>query len=338
MKKFTYLFVLLFIPFMVDAQVYLEEDFNAGFPATWTTIDNDGLTPNANVAFMTDAWVSFDDLDSAGVGDSVAISTSWYTPAGTSDDYMITPQLAIGAGSYLYYDVWAPDAGFPDGYELLISTTTPDIAGLTANPPLLSVPAAASVWTNISVDLAAAGYASQNVYLAWRNNSNDQYLLLVDNVLVQEGPKAMASFDAAISSIARPSEYTLLPLSELAGPLSHGGVLESLGSMSVTNAQLNVEVFENSTSIATASSTGVTIASGGTATVALPDFTPTGVAGTVYDFQYSVSITEVDEDPTNDDFAVSSITLTDTVLGRDDGSGENSLGYPNHSRIFGEFI
>ena len=36
------------------------------------------------------------------------------------------------------------------------------------------------------MDLAAAGYASQAVYLAFRNHSNDDYILLIDDVQVTE--------------------------------------------------------------------------------------------------------------------------------------------------------
>ncbi|MFK7785359.1 MAG: hypothetical protein AB8B56_09595, partial [Crocinitomicaceae bacterium] len=39
----------------------LNEDFQSGLPATFTIVDNDGLTPNAATAHFTDAWTLLPD-------------------------------------------------------------------------------------------------------------------------------------------------------------------------------------------------------------------------------------------------------------------------------------
>ncbi|MBN4062354.1 T9SS type A sorting domain-containing protein, partial [Bacteroidales bacterium AH-315-I05] len=70
-----------------------------------------------------------------------------------------------------------------------ISTTTPDIAGFNANAALLSITAENQTWTKRAVDLQAAGYSNQAVYIAFRNNSDDKFLLGIDNVSISEmGP------------------------------------------------------------------------------------------------------------------------------------------------------
>lgn len=340
MKKFTYLFVLLFLPFMADAQVFFE-DFNGGFPLGWKTIDNDGLTPAGAVSYVSNAWVVIEDTDTTGVGDSMAVSTSWYTPAGISDDYMITPILTLNASAVLTFDVRAPDAAFLDGYEVMVSTTTPDVAGFTANPPLKSVAAAPNAWAQDTVDLAAAGYMNQDVYLAIRNNSNDKFLLFVDNIKV-DGATAtivLPAFDARIIGVTRPSNYTILPEGEFASAsFDFGGVLENLGTDPVTNAQLNVEVYEDGTSVYSASSAGVSIAGGATSAATIPAYTPSGGPGTIYTFEYFVSIAETDDDTSNDTIIPSAVAVTDTLFARDDGVSDGGLGFTGGTGVFGNMF
>jgi hypothetical protein len=97
---------------------------------------------------------------------------------------MITPALALPADRGCVLDWWAmvSDSGFPDGYEVRISTTDATPAGALANPALLVVSQEEPDWTARSVSLA--DYAGRTVYLAFRNNSDDMYLLDVDDVRV----------------------------------------------------------------------------------------------------------------------------------------------------------
>ncbi len=168
-----------------DQGFALNEDFELGlFRPGWSLIDVDGQMPDANVAFVTDAFVVSDQLE-AGVNFS-AISTSWYAPAGQSDDWMITPLVTLGAASMLSWDARAPDPAFPDGYEVYVSTAMPVVADFMLNPTIFSVVGEADVFTPHVVDLAAAGYANQDVYIAFRNPSTDQFLLLIDNVQITQ--------------------------------------------------------------------------------------------------------------------------------------------------------
>jgi Cleaved Adhesin Domain len=161
----------------------IDEDFEGGaLPAGWTVINVDGLVPAAPVAFVNAAWV-VDDAIEAGAN-FAAYSTSWYNPAGQSDDWLVTPQVTLGATATLSWDAQAPDAAFPDGYEVRISTAGNTVMDFMANPTLFTIANEADVFTARMVDLAAAGYANQDVYIAFRNNSNDEFLLLVDNVVV----------------------------------------------------------------------------------------------------------------------------------------------------------
>lgn len=119
----------MLVGFTASAQTIFSENFNGNNPlANWTLFDQDGLTPAANVNYVTDAWVIREDFDTTGVNDNVAVSTSWYSPAGTANDYLVSPAITVTTDNYLFYDVKAQDPQFPDGYELLVSTTTATVA------------------------------------------------------------------------------------------------------------------------------------------------------------------------------------------------------------------
>lgn len=175
-------FTALFGTSFLSAQVIFQEDFDNGMPANFTLLNVDNLTPAANVAYVTSAWIVREDFVNL-PEDSIAVSTSWYTPSGISDDWMITPQISLTTNNILSWEASALDVNFPDGYQVLISTTTPTTAAFTS---LLTIPAENTTWTSRSIDLQASGYSNQNVYIAFRNNSNDQFLLFIDDILVAE--------------------------------------------------------------------------------------------------------------------------------------------------------
>lgn len=160
--------------------VLLEENFLLGIPPGWTLDNVDAATPNGTVAFVNDAWVVA--AENTNPANGVAVSTSFYTPAAQSDDWIISPPVYLPRESRLRWYARAADPGFRDGYEVRISTTGFAPADFLANPPLFSVAEEAADWQHHVVDLAAAGYAYQYVYIAWRNVSDDKYLLYLDGV------------------------------------------------------------------------------------------------------------------------------------------------------------
>ena len=162
----------------------LYEGFHGGqMPAGWTVLDEDGLTPDPDVAYVTDGWVVVDTI----VNDYAAVSTSWYNPVGQADDWLITPPVMLGAQSVLSWKAYAPDANFPDGYEVRISTAGTAVADFLANAALFTIAAEGSAgYTHRTVDLAAAGYADVEVHIAFRNNTNDMFLLFVDDIAISQ--------------------------------------------------------------------------------------------------------------------------------------------------------
>lgn len=162
----------------------LFEDFEGPFPAGWTTINNDGLTPDTAVGFISDAWVITPDLDDPTSGDSVATSTSWYSPAGTADDWLISPSVSLGTfGNKLSFKAKSYDGSFPDGFQVFASTHNV-IDSFIQQDTLLTVTAQSPYWTRYFVSLDSFDLAGETIYLAFRNNSEDQYLLSLDSIYV----------------------------------------------------------------------------------------------------------------------------------------------------------
>lgn len=179
--------VLILLSYTAPAQVtILQENFNSGMPSAWMTINNDGLSPynDPAVNFVTDAWVASAAMEVDSTGDLDLYSTSWYNPAGTADDWLITPQITLGAyGNFLRWQARSEDASFPDGYLVLASKTGTAIGDFTDT--LFITGSEIPTWQNREISLDSSGLTSETIYIAFVNNSTDKFLLLLDNISVE---------------------------------------------------------------------------------------------------------------------------------------------------------
>jgi copper chaperone CopZ len=216
---------ILFMGGLTNAQVIYSDDFNGTF-GNWTLFNVDNRTPNTNVGAINDAWVALAG-GRGGSADTAAFSTSWYTPAGAADDYMFSPAITLTSNNYLFWDAAALNSNFPDGYEVRISTSTPTVANALANPALFTIAGENASWTRRAVDLSA--YAGQTVHLAWRNNSNDMFVLAVDNILVQE----VYTDNVSLTSLDMEDIYTVNDVVTVAGAIAN------VGRNSVTSVEVN---------------------------------------------------------------------------------------------------
>lgn len=174
------LFALCVLTAKAQTEVY-NEDFQAGIPAGYTLINNDGLTPHASVSEFSDAWISLADPDNS--ADTIAGSTSYFDPAGTADRWLITPGITLGAfGNILYWEAKSHDASFPDGYQVLLSTTDTQISSFdTLHTVIIEI----DTWNQRSLNLSELGYDNQTVYIAFANKTNDGFKLYVDDIRVE---------------------------------------------------------------------------------------------------------------------------------------------------------
>ncbi len=193
MKKTLLIASLLAIPFFGNAQVF-QENFDGAGPgiAAWTLIDVDGLTHAAAVTdFDAGAWVrknrggatpNYGGPDN----DFAACSSSWYDPAGTSNDWLVSPSIALpAAATMLKWDSKAQDPDYPDGYKVMLSPNGGNtVADFTVT--LFTTPGENATWITRTVSLAP--YVGTNVRIAFVNNSNDKFVLLIDNISVTAAP------------------------------------------------------------------------------------------------------------------------------------------------------
>lgn len=202
MKKHLLNLALLALPVFGFSQTF-QEDFDGNGPgiAAWTVLDVDGQTPNEAVDFITNGWNRIDRQGANGnyggpAGNYAAMSTSWYTPSGTSNDWLISPQISLTTGSALKWDAKAQDADYRDGYKVMLSTNGGNtVADFTVE--LFSTTGEESEWVTREVSLAA--YTGQTIRVAFVNNSNDMFMLLVDNVKVENLPTAPPACTTIIS-------------------------------------------------------------------------------------------------------------------------------------------
>lgn len=315
-------FTAMFTLSEMKAQNIFFEDFNGGAATltNWTIIDGDSLNPN--YAFMTDAWVSFENPDNTGVGDSVMASTSWYIPAGQSDDYLISPSITIGDSAVLTFDAKATDAGFPDGYEVLVSTTTPTDTGLNANAPLLTVSAENASWTKRRIDLSA--YIGQSIYLGIRNNSNDMNLLLVDNFSVDS---LVAGVDLELFAGLGPiGEYYRIPESQIDDTLNFIAAATNIGADTAYNVKAIFNVFRDGVSVLNDSTVPVPSINPGDTSLLISNIALPLVQSGAYTVQYVVASDDLDIDLTNDTVTTETLVVSDSTYARDNGQVNSSIG------------
>lgn len=177
------------------AQTFKEDFENLAvpkLPSGWFQWNVDGLTPNSDLSVLNmknNAWVSF-SMDGV---NTFATSTSHYAPVGQADDWLVTPPIKPLMGDYLTWDAMSIDDSRKDGYEVRLSTT--DSLPSSFTKVLFSIGAENSRVSSHLVDLTA--YAGKRIYIAFRNNSNNKFMLALDNVVVARIPK----IDASLSKI-----------------------------------------------------------------------------------------------------------------------------------------
>lgn len=171
---------------MSTAQIVIyNEDFESGAPVSFTIVDNDGLTPAAAVAEFTEAWIRLADPDNP--ADTVMGSTSFFSPVGTADRWLITPAITLGAyGNVLSWEAKSHDPSFPDDYMVVVSSTDTQLASFVDT--VGSVIEENEAWTNRSVNLSEYGLDNATVFVAFVNKTTDGFKLYVDdiNMLIED--------------------------------------------------------------------------------------------------------------------------------------------------------
>ena len=184
--KNIFTFCLLISSPLVFGQVdILDEDFQSGIPVSWTVVDNDFLTPVDTL--YTDAWIAI--LDPENDQDTVASSTSYFTPVGDASRWLITPPLVLGAyGNSVSWKAKSHDASYPDDYVVLVSTTDNQITSFIDT--IGYIQEENFEWTFRKSDLSVEGFDSQTIYIAFVNTTSDGFKLYMDSIIVEKESSA----------------------------------------------------------------------------------------------------------------------------------------------------
>ena len=186
-------------------------DFEGGLPAGWTVIDgnNDGWTWCLTSAIPT-TWTYYASLtlDWYHSGTNAICSGSYINGVGAlnPDEYLVSPQVTLAAGSQLSFWVAATDASYAaDHFGVFVSDdmsnwTSVQEWTLTGKKSGMAGGLASREgnglrignWYNYTVDLSA--YAGQK-YIAFRHfNCYDQYIMCLDDIELTAGAKGGMNF------------------------------------------------------------------------------------------------------------------------------------------------
>ena len=94
------------------------------------------------------------------------------------DNWLISPQVKLGG--ILKYWVRVGDARYPEHYNIYVSTTAESPSDMSSFQLLASPGDATNTWTEVSIDLS--DYKGKTGYIAFRDQSYNQFNMLIDNV------------------------------------------------------------------------------------------------------------------------------------------------------------
>ena len=150
-----------------------------------------------------------------------AASHSMYTPAGKSDDWMVTPQIYIpdgvceltfdsqgylkGKDDYLKVYIWASDNVYSNLNKDIVERikTEGELVYNKLQDPGATEEGLDGEWTPNSIDLKK--YAGKNIYIAFCNDNEDQSAVFLDNVYVKHNMPAIISLDNEESVVDKKS-------------------------------------------------------------------------------------------------------------------------------------
>lgn len=196
------------ISFGLSGQILYSNTFDNGLNGM-TILDMDKNTPHPNVSEFQGTWTALGDSRFDEYPDNAAISASYYSPIGTSDDWLITPAINIPAGTVMTWDAVSLDNQFRDSYEILVSTTGTNPADFSE--VIFKVDREENTLTTRTVSLN--DFVGQTIYIAFRNTSNDKFLLVIDNIFVRlpfDRDVFVKSLDVDLSNVRALDKKTTL--------------------------------------------------------------------------------------------------------------------------------
>ncbi len=301
-------------------QVFFTEDFegtmDAGtnIPTGWIEagLSTDGIWNVADAATASSTYLTW---PAPGVGTNFAYTNDDDCNCDKSAELIVLPtqNFSTYSGVTLSADIYV-NGGYGETFHCLASinggTTWDTVAVFSGDP---------ANWQAETVSLNAyAGQAAVTIGFIYNDASTWAYGAGIDNVTLEVPP----SFDVVMSDTT--NEYSIVPLDHVT-PIGVDGIISNVGGGTVTNATLNVNVYDGTmTNVYSASSTPIaSLASGTSQTATVAGYTPT--ATDLYTIELIASITEADANASNDTVTYQ-LLVDDSTYARDLGTIDVTLG------------
>ena len=185
MKQALIFSVILFCKLNANAQdIIYEEHFDNGIPDSFNVVDLDLLNPHDDDIFPSNdlAFVAVESPP----GNFRVCGTSWYVPPGQADNWLITPSIFISSSDASME--WISNSRLllhPETYQILVSTSGNEPADFT-EPPIIEIDEEQWGGTGWAAhELSLADFAGQNIYIAFRQISNDVDILEIDDIVIK---------------------------------------------------------------------------------------------------------------------------------------------------------
>lgn len=256
MKRLACLAVIFpLLTVSVFGQIVFHDDFQStelnrflvGDLSEKWTLYNDDNTPitSPDLTYFDKAWKVMRHEN----GDMFAASLSYFRGnSGTADRWMVSPAIDLSQAEkpVLVFRARVLDANNRDGFEVRVSTQGIDKENFTKT--LTSVAHGRSSWTYYTLDLSE--YKGQSIHLAFIQNSKNQYIIAIDDVLVHETDQTCAlinGFSARYANIADNNTF----------PISTSAEIFNAGSTAITSYTLCQQVDEGPISRETVSEANI---------------------------------------------------------------------------------
>ena len=158
-----------------------QQNFEGDFPGNMTVIDIDKQTPHSQVSIFGKTWSKYKMGEN-----NVAAVTSYFSPSGTANDWLITPAIDVTTNNKLVWKAASLNSNYRETYKVLISTQEPDAANFDASKfTLLKEVVDEMPYLNSHmIDLKAKGYENTKVWIAFHYISADKVVMALDDIIV----------------------------------------------------------------------------------------------------------------------------------------------------------
>lgn len=184
MKKFLLLAAAMLAMNAQAQTVVMSEDFD-GEEIPWMIVDADGDGYNWGIG----QWDSDDNTTRCAYSNSYVNQVGAVTP----DNWLISPEFALGANGKLTFDVKGQDPSWAAEHYGVYVTENAEAEEFSADDYTSLFEAESTAeWENIEVDLSA--YEGKNIRIAFRHwNITDMFIIKMDNIVVTEYPNTAIS-------------------------------------------------------------------------------------------------------------------------------------------------